>query len=96
MYGTVARMQLKPGSIGKMKALTKEHETLNIPGHVNTLVYQMDENPDVVYLVVAFENKEAYVANASDPKQNARFEAMKELLAAAPEWHDGEVVYQMS
>ena len=40
----------------------------------------------------AFKDKESYVANARDPKQDERFRKMREFLAADPEWHDGEII----
>jgi hypothetical protein len=43
-------------------------------------------------MVVAFESKDAYWANARSPEQDARFKEMRALLASDPEWHDGEIV----
>jgi quinol monooxygenase YgiN len=96
MYGTVARMQLKPGNLEKMQALVKEYETLRVPGHVSTVVFQMDKDSNELYMAVAFASKDEYVANANDPAQNTRYQQMIALLAGEPEWHDGEVVYQMT
>ena len=95
MYGTVARMKLKPGSADKMKAVTQQYENLAIAGHVNTLVFQTDNDADEIYLIAIFDSKESYRANADDPAQDARFRQMSELLAAEPEWHDGEIIYEM-
>jgi hypothetical protein len=95
MYGTVARMQLKPGSLEKMQAHMKQYEGLKVPGHLATFVYQMDQNSNEVYLAVAFDSKESYVKNAQDPSQDARYRQMMEFLAAEPEWHDGEIIYEM-
>lgn len=95
MYGTVARLQLKAGSGPQIAELTKEYEGLDIPGFVSTRILQTDANPDEVYLIALFESKEAYVANADNPAQHERFMKMRELLAADPEWHDGEVIYSV-
>ena len=95
MYGTVARMQLKPGSAEKMKDYMGSYERVNIPGFVNTFVYQTDSDPNVLYMAVVFDSKESYTANAGDPAQDKRFREMMELLSAEPEWHDGEIIYQM-
>jgi len=62
------------------------------PGSVAGYVYQMDDDPNVLYLAVMFESKEAYQANADRPETNADFEKMMQFLVAEPEWHDGEVV----
>jgi quinol monooxygenase YgiN len=55
----------------------------------------MDANPNELYLVAVFESKEAYESNANSPEQDARFREMMEMLAAEPEWHDGEIIYGM-
>ena len=96
MYGTVARMKLKPGAASQMQAHMKEYESLNIHGLVGTYVFQMDSDQDEIYMVAAFESKAAYEANANDPAQHGRFTKMMELLTAEPEWHDGEIVYNMA
>jgi hypothetical protein len=44
-------------------------------------------------LVVGFESKEAYRANAESPEQNARYEQYVQLLDGPPEWNDGEIAY---
>ena len=94
MYGTVARLRLKPGTEQQIAALMKEYESLKVPGHVSTTTYRMDNSPDEYYMAVVFDNKDAYTRNANDPAQDARYRKMRELLAADPEWHDGEVIYQ--
>ena len=92
MYGTVARMQLKPGMESKLVDEMAQYERLKIPGYVNTMVYRMDRDPNEMYVAVAFKDKESYVANARDPKQDERFRKLRGLLTADPEWHDGEVI----
>jgi quinol monooxygenase YgiN len=92
MYGTVARMRLKPGMETKLKEDMAQYEGLKIPGFVSTMVYRMDRDPNELYMAVAFKDKESYVANARDPKQDERFRKMREFLAADPDWHDGEII----
>jgi len=94
MYGTVARMKVKPGMMGKLKELMGAEEMQGIPGLVSSTVYQMDSDSNELYLAVAFDTKETYTKNAESPEQNARYEQMVALLDGAPEWHDGEVVYR--
>ena len=93
MYGTVARMQLKPGAESKLQDYMRQFESLNVPGYVSSTVYRLDGAPNELYLAVVFENKDAYFANANNPEQDARYRQMRDLLTADPEWHDGEVVY---
>ncbi len=95
MYGTVARMKIKPGTAARMQEYAKSYEGLNVPGQINTYVFQMDADANELYLVAIFDSKEAYEANANDPSQDARFRQMMELLDGEPEWHDGEIIYAM-
>ena len=92
MYGTVARMRLKPGTEAMLKADMAHYEGLKIPGFISTMVYRMDTDPNELYMAVAFKDKTSYVANARDPKQDERFRRMRAFLAADPEWHDGEII----
>ncbi len=93
MYGTVARMRIKPGMESKLDAVMKSYEGLDIPGAVDTWVYRTDEDPRTYYLTVLFENRESYVKNAESPEQDKRYRALRELLESDPEWHDGEIAY---
>ncbi|MEA2662703.1 MAG: hypothetical protein QOH08_2275 [Chloroflexota bacterium] len=92
MYGTVARMRLKPAMEAKLKDELARYERLEIPGFVRTMVYRMDRDPNEVYMVVAFDDKASYLANARDPKQDERFRQMRAFLEVDPEWHDGEII----
>ena len=92
MYGTIARLQVKPGSMEALQQWGSSRSDM-IPGYVSQYVFQMDANPNELYLAVIFTDKESYWANAQDPKQHARYEEMRTMLAADPEWHDGDVVY---
>ncbi len=93
MYGTVARMRMKPGMEARYAELTREVEARQVPGFVAQVTYRMDADPNECYLAVVFESKEAYVANANDPEQDAMYRKFRELLDADPEWHDGEITY---
>jgi quinol monooxygenase YgiN len=90
MYGTVARFRLKPGMLEHVRRFFDEMEPP--PGQVWRFVYQMDADPDEVYVAAAFESKAAYVANANRPEQHAKFMHFAEMLQGEPEWHNGEIV----
>ena len=96
MYGTVAKMKVKPGMMDKLRETSMSPEMMNIPGLVNTYVYQMDADPNTLMLAVVFTDKDAYVKNAGSPEQNERYEQMLALLEGPPEWNDGEIVYPAS
>ena len=93
MYGTIARLRVKPGSTAKLSEELAKYPRLKIAGFVTTMLFRMDADADECYLVVAFKDKESYVANARDPKQDERYRRVRALLLADPEWHDGEIVW---
>lgn len=92
MYGTVARLRIKPGMEEQLLEFDRKEQAANIPGYVGAYTYRMDADPNVYYLAVVFESKEAYVANANSPEQNERYLEMRAMLDSDPEWNDGEVV----
>jgi heme-degrading monooxygenase HmoA len=91
MYGTVARLHVKPGSDARLNEITSSFGSLHVPGFVATYLYQTDAGSNEYYLAVVFDSKASYAANAESPEQNARYLEMRELLAADPEWHDGDI-----
>jgi len=92
MYGTVARYRLKPGMQDKLLAFEAEIRAAKIPGLIAEFTFRTDEDPTVCYEAIVFESREAYQALADSPEQDARYHKLLELLEAAPEWHDGEVI----
>ncbi len=94
MYGTVARLRLKPGKEAELERLSRE-QVPEIEGFRFQHVYNLDRDPQDFYMVIAFDSEEAYRRNAESPEQHARFERMMELMEAEPRWHDGEVMYSI-
>jgi heme-degrading monooxygenase HmoA len=95
VYGTVARMTLKPGAEEKVMQVM-EGSQAGREGHVATYVFKSDADPNVHFVTTIFESKSAYKKFADSPEQDKRFHQMKELLAAEPDWHDGEVIHHDS
>ena len=92
VYGTVAKMKLKPGAEDKMmKAM--EGSDAGREGHVATYVFKSDADPNVHIVATIFESKAAYRKFAESPEQDKRFRQMSEMLAGEPEWNDGEVIH---
>ncbi len=91
MYGTVARLRVKPGADAQLAQHLRDFTTLGVSGFVAAYLYTMDANPNERYMVVVFESRAAYVANAESAEQNARYQQMRALLDADPDWHDGEI-----
>ncbi len=90
MYGTIARMKVKPGMMDEMMAWGRERERPDEGGIL--LVFRSDDDPNELFMVVTTDSREAYRARAESPEQHALFLEMMQFLAAEPEWHDGEVV----
>ncbi len=94
MYGTIAKLKTKPGGLEALRQELGQMETGRRPaGYINSYVYLSDKDPNELWLVVMFENKAAYVANAESPEQDKEFRKLMQFLTEEPEWHDGEVVF---
>jgi heme-degrading monooxygenase HmoA len=92
LYGTVARIHVKPGAEQPLMAQFRDFASLHVPGYRATYAYRMDSDPNEFYLAVVFDSKESYRANAESPEQDKRYREMLPLLERAPEWHDGEIL----
>lgn len=97
MYGTIARLTLRSGSLEELRRLGAETSAaLASTGFLWEHTFQSDADPNEVWLVVAFKDREAYMQNAADPAQHERYVRMRALLAADPEWHDGTIIDSQS
>lgn len=97
MYGTIARLQVTPGKLDEfMQFGEREVTQATYPDMGFQYVFQSDQHENEVWLVVGFTSREAYHANAASPEQHVRYQEMRALLDADPEWHDGEVIQSMT
>ena len=93
MWGTVARMRVKPGhEQALLDSTSQDIAQRPPPGLVSTLVYRSVDDSQEYWLAVAFESEDAYRSNAARPEQDQSYRQMLEHLEGPPEWHDGEVV----
>ena len=92
MFGTIAKMKFKPAAFEKMQAIMKEFEEREVKGFLFNVLYRSQSDPDEVWLIVGFEDEASYRANAADPRTDKMAKQMQEMMAAPPEWHDGEIV----
>ncbi len=93
MYGTVYRVQPKPGKEQDVIRMMEEWDRERRPkvkGVIGEYLYKLDKGGMIG--AVMFESKEAYFANAEDPEQDRWYRRFRELLEADPEWNDGEIV----
>ena len=96
MYGTIARMKVKPGMEQALEKLSTEFEDREVPGSIGFYIYRMDNDPNELYMAVIFESRETYQANANSPEQNLDYQKLVEVLEGPPEWHDGEIIYSQN
>jgi hypothetical protein len=92
MYGTISKMKILPGKEEDMKNLAQQRP----PGLVFEHIYKLDSGDNDYMMVVGFESKEAYKANADSPEMNEMYLEYRKFLAADPEWHDGEIIQSMT
>lgn len=95
MYGTVARMLVKPGHLQdlmKMQRSWDDDRAPRVDGAVATYVFKSDQDENEFTLVAIFRDRQAYEANAADPAQDAWYHEMRSHLSTDPEWRDGEIV----
>jgi quinol monooxygenase YgiN len=95
MYGTIARLQPKPDRMDELVALGKRMAEAPMPGFRSSYLFMPDHNPypkPTVFLVVVFEDRDSYIANADSPGQDARYQELRALLDADPDWMDGTYI----
>ena len=94
MFGSIAKVKLKPGSFEKMFDLTRSNiEGRPVKGRVFNAVFRSQSDPDEIWSVVGFEDEVTYRANAANPQTSEVADQLRQLMAAPPEWHDGEIVW---
>ena len=92
MYGAIVRYQAKPGMADALIRFGRTLPPRHIPGFITQTVYRTDANPDEFFLMLVFDSKAAYQANALDPAYQDAYRQWRTLLVADPEWHDGEII----
>lgn len=95
MYGTVARMKVKPGMDATMEAFGREwteQRKRQVKGAIGGYIYRLDSDPTTMIMAVVFEDRASYHANAQDPAQDAAYQRLRAMLAEDPVWEDGEII----
>jgi heme-degrading monooxygenase HmoA len=92
MYGTVARFTAKPNSEEALRELNRSEDVEDTAGYRFHHVYKLDSGNDEYILVVGFEDRDSYVANANSPESNEFYEKFRALLVSDPQWMDGEII----
>jgi antibiotic biosynthesis monooxygenase (ABM) superfamily enzyme len=79
-----------PENVDRMRALAAAEDLIGIRGYLGTDVMVPENHPGTLLMVVRFDDRDSYVANAESPDQNARYEEFRALMEADPVWYDGE------
>ena len=91
MYGTCAKMRVKKENVETLqKVMDAQMQGDPVPGYIRSYVLSENDS-DVQWVFVVFEDRASYDRNADDPAQHERFVEMRALLEADPEWHDGMI-----
>ena len=90
MYGTVARIRVKPENREAFRKVTEGQGYDEVAGFVTSYVL-FENDGDTAWLFAIFTDHEAYERNADDPAQHERYLEYRALLEDEPEWHDGEI-----
>ncbi len=95
MYGTVARLKVKPGMEAEVAAFGeswKMGRRQHVKGVIGGYMYRLDTDSNAIIMAMIFTDKAAYHANAQDPAQDQEYQRLRSLLSEDPIWEDGEVI----
>jgi hypothetical protein len=90
-------LRCKPGGEQWVRAwMDVQSARPTMSGWVSTSIYRADADPNLLWVVVMFESREAYHANAATPTQDHLYRQMLSGLEEPPTWHDGEIISHSS
>ena len=90
MYGTVAKVRVKPENREKLQQVVTQGDQSTVDGYVTSYVLWENEG-DGGWLFAIFKDRATYEKNADDPAQHERYVAYRALMEDEPQWHDGEI-----
>jgi heme-degrading monooxygenase HmoA len=90
MYGPIAKLKLKPGMLDRVREMANDEDRPE--GSVALSVFQMDADPNEIWMVAISESREAYRAFSESPESHEQYLKMRDWLETDPEWHDGEII----
>ena len=91
MYGTTGRLKVKKENQQKfLDTLQKQQAGVEIEGFRGAWVMFPENREDEAIMVVIFEDRDSYWANANDPEQDKRYREFSKYFDGEPEWSDGE------
>ena len=92
MYGTVARIRVKPENREELRKVFERQSgpDVSMEGFVTSYVLFENEG-DVGWMLAVFTDEGSYDRNADDPSQHERYLEYRALMEEDPEWHDGTI-----
>jgi hypothetical protein len=95
MYGTIARVKVKPGQEQAFREFQDrwwQERAPQIKGARSGYVCKPVNGPaDELLMIAIFDDQQTYTANANDPEQDRWYQEFRSHLAADPEWTDVEI-----
>jgi hypothetical protein len=88
-------MQVKPGEDAAVKAHSEQWLRERGPaatGFIASYALKSERVPGEWIVLAVFDTEANYRRNAADPAQHGKYEQLRALLAADPEWNDGEIL----
>jgi heme-degrading monooxygenase HmoA len=88
MYGTAALCTVSAENLGALRALMADQERGE--GFLGLDMMEVENHPNTVLIVVRFQDRDSYMANAESPGQDERYQRMRALMDVDPVWYDGQ------
>lgn len=95
MFGTIARLKVKPGQEQAVVNLFEEwgrEFRPRVKGAVAGYLYHSEASADDYLMVIEFADRDSYGANAQAPGQQEWYQRLYENLTEDPVWEDGRIV----
>jgi hypothetical protein len=95
MFGSIYRMHPQPGQEMHIADHFRRWERERRPaadGAVAGYLFRPKASPDELIGVAVFDSEASYRKNAGDPAQDQWYGDLREMLAADPEWQDGDIL----
>jgi quinol monooxygenase YgiN len=91
MYGSVGRLQIKPGWLDEVKRVIQELE--EVPGVLAMSLVGKDGSASKYCWTIVWTDRGAHDAHAHHIDFPARQQRLRDTLTRAPDWHAGKIVY---
>jgi hypothetical protein len=95
MFGTIYRMQPKPGQEAAVAEHLRRWERERRPvidGAIAGYLFKPRSQASELVGVTVFDSEANYLKNADDPAQNSWYQQLRAMLETDPEWNDGDIL----